>query len=856
MPADTGMTDRAELAKMTFRAIDAGAIKIPFGEIRFNEPGDYAFLPNDGGIVHFVYAGKADFVLDSLPDGDALNLFYEMGLAKKGEPIEIEADGFYAKCGPDSGMEEVWDGVPVEVDPENPPEFFERLWGYYVQSWSDAIPVEKSKEEMMAAMMGGGAAGPAVRDPEGREFHISVFTPDGGRFDFREKADGRIVITDYLEGFAFYEHPYHAGEEDFEPGIDFLSKAIEYRFDPETQDCEILVLTRSRATQDMDEYTVYCYPWIELLRVEVDGKETEFERHMTGDKPEWGVTIKHPFEEGKEYEFYFVFSGEAPKSYDAIGFAGVYRFDDYVVYTGADACDKTMYAEMLSGGEWQFIESPGSSTRIDEAHEHEAEWPNSCRGVMLVSTQFPMSELESGSVTLEVYAPEDLIGSIGENPAVTELGQMLDYYSGEFGVFSEVYPDGEITRQPLFLIPDEGGVAAFENAGLLFYLGSQTGSPLIAHEVSHIWWGQMVDGPLWFVEGMANYCSTAYLEEYDKKKGDSYRRYLVQAAVARGKPMSLDRRMELGDMSAIYQHGTAMFVTLARIYGKDELHRAFMEICAEYTDAPEMTADQIFDELSESLNADLDDFRVGFFDYTVPPTVDVTATELGSREGGHSYSVEVRRDGRLAGLLPIDIEFDLQSGETELVTINSVGAGTALEVEFSDAVVDITIDPENRLLINTEAREMYQRFLGWLMPAWMKRGSGDTAGAIYCFERAIEYRCWARDYNDLAGLYFSVGRVDEARAMVNEMLSAAALGEDFGEHEIEVGTLCKIHWLAGKIAEKDGDVDAARVHFEKVIELGNKTGLYNLVRSAQKKLGIEEEETEGAMPAGMPGAMG
>ena len=156
----------------------------------------------------------------------------------------------------------------------------------------------------------------------------------------------------------------------------------------------------------------------------------------------------------------------------------------------------------------------------------------------------------------------------------------------------------------------------------------------------------------------------------------------------------------------------------------------------------------------------------------------------------------------------------------------------------SGEVLGIVVDPDNKLLVNTPEREKYQAFLGWLTAAWMKRGMSDNEGAIYCFEQAMKIRSWARDYNDLANLYFQTGRVVEARTMVTEMLDVASVNGVFHDHEIEPKTLCQIHWLAGKIAEFDGKTEEAKAHFEKVIELGNATGLYNLVDSAKKKLGI------------------
>jgi hypothetical protein len=483
-----------------------------------------------------------------------------------------------------------------------------------------------------------------------------------------------------------------------------------------------------------------------------------------------------------------------------------------------------------------------------------------------------MREFESYGVTLDVYAPAELIDGIGENPAVAQLGQMLNYFSDAFGVFSSVYPGGKITRQPLFIIPDEGGVAAFENAGLLFYLGNDHNLPLVTHEVSHIWWGQMVDGPTWFVEGMANYCPIAYFEQYEPSQAESYRRYIVQAAVASGKPIGVERLEELGDTGALYQQAAAMFVSMAHIYGKDAFIGALKELNRANFDGPTLDADAIFGGLGKGMNVDLTNFRKLFFDTTKAPTV---TAELTYRDLKPVMVVKRSDDTNLN--IPVDVAIRFNGmEESQRFTVISHGlasdsgsltgggrddyidlpeiASPIPSTELNDYIRDFVIDPDNRLLIDTPERDKYERFLGWLISAWTKSGGCDTEGAIYCFEQALKLRSWARDYNDLASLYFQTGRIDEARAMVSEMLAAADAGGVFHDHEIEPKTLCQIHWLAGKIAECDGKTDEARLHFEKVIELGNATGLYNLVKSAEEKLGIAHVEAAadaGGMPAGM-----
>lgn len=840
-----GMATQDEFYSAIFAVKSPVTLNAPYGEIEVIN-GDYALLPDGGGSYHhIVFIGEAKLKLLALPANDTLNLFYEMGLFNLGDPVEIDISGFYAKCGPDSGLEPFGEGIPMLVDKDAPSEFAQQLWGFYVQAWSDALPAELTHEEMMAAMRGGGMRGPQVREPKDAEFFIALFTNDGKRFDYTRDAKGAIEITDYLEGFAYFVHPYFVNAENYDPSIDFTQKDVVYTFNPETQETSVSILLKGKVQRSLDGYRAYCYPWLTVTYVEVDGQSVPFKRKKVAGEASWAVDILHKFAAKKAVQLYVELSGIAPKSYDAIGYGGVYRFDDYALYTGSDACDKIVYAEMPEGSNWNFTISPGGESLHEDDYTRSAKWENYGRGVMLVATQFPLREVKSGGVTLKVYAPEDIIGHVETNPSVAQLGDMLDYYSERFGVFSHIYPEGRIDEQSVFLIPDEEGVAAFENAGLLFYLGSQTNLPLVAHEASHIWWGQMVDGPTWFVEGMANYCPITYFDEFEPATAESYRRYIMQAAVAQGKPMSLDRRMELGDKAALYQSGAGLFVMLEYIYGKDAFHSALKAICEKHTDKEELSTDAIFSQLGKELKTNLSDFKRTFFDSTAAPLF-----SAGIRPTiKNNHLLTVRRAPGLKGSLPVDVKISTADGNSRIVRVETRGETTEMQLALRGELGTIVLDPDNKMLINTPERITYAKFLGWLMPGWMKRGTGDFAGAIYCMEQALKYRRWARDYRDLADLYFSAGRIDEARTMTTELLEAVEAGRDFGGHEIEADTLCKIHWLAGRLAETDGDKERAKFHFEKVIELGSETGLFNLVRGAQEKLGIKtEDSTSGSMP--------
>ncbi|MEP0813265.1 MAG: hypothetical protein HRF49_01190 [bacterium] len=844
---------KADPAQLSVNHTGSTLIMLPMG-IAVVKSGDMTLLPSSHTGVHLLFAGEARAVLKDLPKNDALNLFAESGQTNEKGELEFQVAGMYMKCGTGSGaafpsMKLTGEGVDPSSD----------MWGYYIQSWSDAFPVEMTDEEMMAAMTGGGVpAGPAVREPDDGEFFIAIFTKDGRRFDYSRDKSGKTTIVDYRESFTYYEHPYFVAEEDYDPRLDFGEKTVYYSFDPSSKQMFATVLMRAEALESMHEYPFYCYPWAEVSYAEIDGASAEFERVSAGGEPTWRVNVKAEFKKGSSHQIYFEFSAQVPDSYDSIGYGGVYRFDDYIVYTADDACDKLVQAELPEGTTWSIIAGPGGGVDQHTANTLSAKWSASNRGVMLVATQFPMREIQSGSVTLEVYAPQDIIDSVHENPAVAQLGQMLDYFGSEFGVYSRMFPGGKIERQQLFIIPDEGGVAAFENAGLLFYLGSDNSLPLVAHEVSHIWWGHMVDGPVWFVEGMANYCPIAYLEEFEPERAANYRRYIMGTAVSRAKPISLGRRSELGDSSARYQYSAGLFVTLATMCGKEKFHAALKKLSRDFTDKEPLTIDTLMRSLGDSLSGtkfNAEDFRKNFYDETLAYGVSGGWEPIPGIAPDKAVRIWISRDPAVEGWLPVPVRVALADGRTIDAVCDTRSADSTMRLDVTAEPVSITLDPDNELLVVTPERANYIEFLGWLTPAWMKRGMGDTEGAIYCFEHALVFRRWARDLKDLAELYFKAGRTDDAWKLVNEIIDAGNSGAQIGGRAVETDALARTYWLAGKMTEAAGDKDGAKSYYEKALELAKQSGLYDLVKAAQEKLGIEPEEGA-APPRGMMGMGG
>ena len=159
-------------------------------------------------------------------------------------------------------------------------------------------------------------------------------------------------------------------------------------------------------------------------------------------------------------------------------------------------------------------------------------------------------------------------------------------------------------------------------------------------------------------------------------------------------------------------------------------------------------------------------------------------------------------------------------GSQRLLSVNS---GPAVEVVEAEATRARNYDE----LVHTPERDQYVRMLNWLTPAYMKSAIGDYYGAIYCAERALDYRAEPKDYYFIADLVFKAGRIDEA------LERATVLAE---REDIDAATAVKNTYLFARIYRDMGDPVNEQAALEYVVENGPAANLMFEVREAQARL--------------------
>lgn len=708
----------AELHNATFVTARGIRAELPHGTVTINT-GVVAMFGREDVHTCGVVVGDLDLDLDLKPTGSGvLNLFQEIS----GSPeVHWQLNAAYLNAAATSDAALRPEGIPLAIRKwsELSKEEQERFDGLYLQSYGDGWVDESAGMGGPPGMghPGAGAPGLRLRDPVAKEVFAAVWRkPDqpgsvSQRFDIRMDATGKnVTITDFSRGLVMFQVPWSPEKGDVDNALRLKAVKYEYNFTPPagTDDARTLGQLKARVTadfsvvSDQQQVSFISSPWLVYDSVTAsDGAQYVAKRGGEGIS-DWVLTIQGEFSENKDYTIIFDGAGEVPDSFDAIGYGGAYRFGTSALWPGEDhPVDITISVAPLPG-DCSYVASGGVPLSA-EGGVYSASWQQSTRNVMLAATAFPAKDVTTHWGNLHVFAPPELAESISQMESVTAVGDMLDYYTGLWG---EPQPSQTGPRQEmLFLLPDEGGVQAFEDAGWVFILGTggsygsgAMGLPLVAHEVAHIWWGQGFSGPRWFTEGMANYAACKFIEDYRTKKGEpdpyGYRRYMINFALGSELPISLARRDELDDRAAIY-HNSAGFLLTCDNRLPGGLDSVLKRMYTAELNGPAVDNDGLR-ALFAAQNADL-----------LPKLWD-------------AY----------------------------------VARG---QFESSDKE-----DDSYREMVLTPGREQYVSLLGWLNPARRKMMQGDYPGALYCAEQALAYRSEPKDYLFIADLAYRSGKLDSA----------------------------------------------------------------------------------------------
>lgn len=572
VPADAQSLEdpTANLEEASYISAHDVYAELPQGKL-YLEEGVVAIFPNLQRRMGGLFIGKAEVTLDSLNDGPgSLNLFSEIHPQDRVPKIDVTRAYLSTSLGSDAKI--IPSGYTTAI----------REWGdlnkkeqaafreIYLQSMSDAWVDNAGAGASGGHMAGeGGGSGLTMRFPKAKEFFLAMWDKAGTRYDYRMDASGtQTTITDYTRGIDFYRVPWAPEEADDDDSIDYRSIGYTYFFTPAAGETpgrvQVAIDAKLSVASDSTVLDLVSYPWLDISSVK-DGQGAEYKFRRGGiGRSDWQLSVEGDFRAGQEYQLLLYADCDVPESYSGVGYGGAYRFDTAALWPGEDSPTDITISVQTADPALRIVAASDGNTVTQLGDVTLYSWKDSTRSQMLVATAFPMRELSAAWGKIEVYAPETLIDGAAELGYVASLDKMISFFSESWGDFGPRNAQGE-HRLRVFLLPDEEGVQAFEDAGFVFILGSRSGIPLVAHEVAHIWWGQGFSGPRWFQEGMANYAAAKFLEAHGAEFDEdplSYRRYLVNFGLANELPLSLPRRDELDDSAAIYHNSAGFLLTM------------------------------------------------------------------------------------------------------------------------------------------------------------------------------------------------------------------------------------------------------------------------------------------------------
>ena len=546
------------------------AADVPHGEL-YIEEGVVAIFTNLPLRMAGLFIGDATVDLDRLDTGPAsLNLFNELDPDRRVTRFNVEKAYLNTSLLADAGIQPTGRATRIRTWDELDDEEQEDFRGIYLQAMSDAWVEDGGMGGGGGHYAGaGGGEGLVMRYPKSKEFYLAMWEKDGQRYDYRVDVTGtESVIRDMNHGVDFYRAPWSPEEAKLDDNVRYNSISYSYFFSEGNESTpgrtQLAISAVISVESDADLLGLVSYPWLDFSSVKDGaGGEYDFRRGGIGYS-DWQLRVEGDFIAGEDYSLLLFADVDVPDSFSGIGYGGVYRFDTAALWPGEDQPVDISISVQTADPSISVVAASEGATETVLSEMTLYSWKDSTRSQMVVATSFPSRNIDNQWGSIEVFAPAGVIDGIDGLGYVASLGDMMSYFTHVWGEPSPASAAGDRSLN-VFLIPDEMGVQAFEDAGMVFILGNRSGIPLVAHEVAHIWWGQGFSGPRWFQEGMANYAAAKFLAEFGDVYGEdslSYRRYLINFGLASELPLSMDRRDELDDSAAIYHNSAGFLLTL------------------------------------------------------------------------------------------------------------------------------------------------------------------------------------------------------------------------------------------------------------------------------------------------------
>jgi aminopeptidase N len=278
---------------------------------------------------------------------------------------------------------------------------------------------------------------------------------------------------------------------------------------------------------------------------------------------------------------------------------------------------------------------------------------------------------------------------------------------------------GSYPYEKLASVQVNGMGGGMEHASAVFYgekeVGDKPAFSLVAHEVSHQWWGDSVTekdwDDAWLSEGFATYFAALALEHYQGR--DAFlasmarsRAAILQMENKAAIPVIHDNLTDIRDGRApiglVYQKGGWFLHMLRDLAGADKFRDGMREYYRRFRDSNASTAD-LQRVMEETSGQDLDWFFAQWLRRGASPKVEGTWTydaaskrvivQLAQKQAGEVYR------------LPLQIVIAHAGTGTSLSNVTLTGLTGRFEIATEREPRIVTLDPEIRVLMNAQFRK-------------------------------------------------------------------------------------------------------------------------------------------------------
>ncbi len=271
---------------------------------------------------------------------------------------------------------------------------------------------------------------------------------------------------------------------------------------------------------------------------------------------------------------------------------------------------------------------------------------------------------------------------------------------------------------------------------------------LLAHELSHQWWGEVIPirrEPEWFLwEGLASYSEALYAEACGgpaalaaemRAKAASYAqatRFRVASSIAESNAREFDWQETI-----VYDKGAWVFHTLRFLLGEEEFAGLLRSYLTTFVGRQPTTAD--LGLLVAEARRD-DPYLPGFVELWASqpgePDLALSHVSLARREDVYVLSFTLRDRGGL-GFPRAEVRVSLGGGRTQTVTA-LCGEN---KLEFSEPPTALVSDPDGKVLDLHRLNNRYYLWLGLPLPGVVVPVA---AGALAAAGAVILFAAWRR----------------------------------------------------------------------------------------------------------------